>query len=95
MAPHPGGVHAALAASEADVVFVAHTGLEELVTLRDIWHALPMDKRITMRAWRVPRAEIPDDLDAQATWLFDWFARIDTWIDEHADRRATARRRAS
>lgn len=85
MAPHPGGVHAALAASDADVVFVAHTGLEGLVTLGDMWHALPMDKHITMRAWRVPRSEIPDDLDGQASWLFDWFARIDTWIEQHSD----------
>ena len=85
MAPHPGGVHAALAASDADVVFVAHTGLEDLVTLGDMWHALPMDKRITMHAWRVPRSDIPEGLDEQVAWLFDWFARIDAWIDEHAD----------
>jgi hypothetical protein len=44
-----------------------------------------MDKHITMRAWRVPRSEIPVDLDAQAAWLFDWFARIDAWIEAHAD----------
>jgi 1-acyl-sn-glycerol-3-phosphate acyltransferase len=82
MAPQPGGMHAALdAAPDADVVFIAHTGLDGLVTLRDIWRELPMDKGITMRAWRVPRADIPDDLDARATWLFDWFARIDSWID--------------
>ena len=84
MAPHPGGVHAALAAGESDVVFVAHTGLEELVTMRDIWHALPMDKRITMHAWRVPRSQIPEQADAQVAWLFDWFARIDAWIEEHS-----------
>lgn len=88
MAPHPGGVHAALAASEADIVFVAHTGLEGLVTLGDMWHALPIDKRITMHAWRVPRSQIPEGLDAQASWLFDWFARIDAWIDAHSDRGA-------
>lgn len=86
MAPQPGGMHAALdAAPDADVVFIAHTGLDRLVTLHDIWRELPMDKGITMRAWRVPRAEIPDGIDARATWLFDWFARIDTWIDEHPD----------
>lgn len=84
MAPHPGGVRAALAAGDADVVFVAHTGLEGLVTLRDMWHALPMDKSITMHAWRVPRSEIPPDPDQQASWLFDWFARIDAWIDAHS-----------
>ena len=82
MAPQPGGMHAALdAAPDADVVFIAHTGLDRLVTLRDIWRELPMDKGITMRAWRVSRADVPDDLDARAAWLFDWFARIDAWID--------------
>ncbi|MGU3643508.1 1-acyl-sn-glycerol-3-phosphate acyltransferase [Microbacterium sp. C23T] len=86
MAPQPGGMHAALEASpDADVVFIAHTGLERLHTLRDIWRELPMDKGITMRAWRVPRSEIPDDLDARAAWLFDWFARIDGWIDAHPE----------
>lgn len=86
MAPQPGGVHAALdAAPDADVVFIAHTGLDGLVTLRDIWRELPMDKGITMRAWRVPRADIPDTLDARASWLFDWFARIDEWIDARSE----------
>ena len=86
MAPQPGGMNAALDASpDADVVFIAHTGLERLHTLRDIWRELPMDKGITMRAWRVPRSEIPDDLDARAAWLFDWFARIDGWIDAHPE----------
>ncbi|WP_374976343.1 1-acyl-sn-glycerol-3-phosphate acyltransferase [Microbacterium trichothecenolyticum] len=86
MAPQPGGMHAALdAAPDADVVFIAHTGLDRLHTLRDIWRELPMDKGITMRAWRVPRSEIPDDLDARAAWLFDWFARIDGWIDAHPE----------
>ncbi|MDY0908044.1 1-acyl-sn-glycerol-3-phosphate acyltransferase [Microbacterium sp. CFBP9034] len=81
MAPQPGGVHAALSsAPDADVVFVAHTGLEQFVTLRDMWLGLPMDKSITMRAWRVPRSEIPEDRDAQTAWLFDWFAQIDAWI---------------
>ncbi|WP_239065979.1 1-acyl-sn-glycerol-3-phosphate acyltransferase [Microbacterium hibisci] len=86
MAPQPGGMHAALdAAPDADVVFIAHTGLDRLVTLRDVWRELPMDKGITMRAWRVPRADIPDGLDARAAWLFDWFARIDAWIEAHPE----------
>jgi 1-acyl-sn-glycerol-3-phosphate acyltransferase len=81
MPPQPGGMFAALEASEeSDVVFIAHTGLDRLVTLADIWRDLPMDKRITMRAWRVPREEIPADRDAQAEWLFGWFEHIDMWI---------------
>ncbi len=84
MAPQPGGVYAALdAAPDADVVLIGHTDLDRLVTIGDIWRELPMDKRITMRAWRVPRAEVPADRDAQAEWLFTWFERIDRWIDEH------------
>lgn len=85
LAPQPGGIHAALgSAADADVVFIAHTGLEELVTVRDIWRALPMDKGITLHAWRVPRSEVPEGRDEQAAWLFDWFARIDAWIDVRA-----------
>jgi len=81
MPPQPGGMFAALEASAgADVVFIAHTGLDRLVTMADIWRELPMDKRITMRGWRVPRSEIPEDRDAQAEWLFGWFERIDGWI---------------
>ncbi len=43
--PRPGGVAAALeAAPHADVVFVAHTGLEHLSTVADLWDGLPMDQ---------------------------------------------------
>lgn len=86
MPPQPGGVHAALGeASGADMVFIAHAGLDSLVTVGDIWKALPVDKRVTMHAWRVPRAEIPADAAAQAEWLFGWFERIDAWIDARSD----------
>ena len=82
LAPRPGGLLAALdAAPEADVVLVAHTGLDHLVTVADLWRALPMDKRIVMRWWQVPRAEIPTDRDARIDWLFDWWERIDGWVD--------------
>jgi 1-acyl-sn-glycerol-3-phosphate acyltransferase len=82
MPPQPGGVFAALdAAPDADVVLIGHTGLDRLRTLGDIWRELPMDKRLTMRAWRVARDEIPTDREEQAEWLFAWFERIDRWID--------------
>ncbi len=88
MPPQPGGVHAALeAAPDADMVYIGHTGLDRFLTMGDIWRELPMDKRITMRAWRVPRADVPTDRDEQAEWLFAWFERIDAWIDaEPSDR---------
>ena len=61
LAPRPGGLLAALdAAPDADVVLVAHTGLDHLRTVADVWRELPMDKQIIMRWWQVPRDEIPD-----------------------------------
>jgi 1-acyl-sn-glycerol-3-phosphate acyltransferase len=82
LAPRPGGFIAALdAAPDADVVLVAHTGLDHMVTVADVWRELPMDKRIVMRWWQVPRAEIPAGREERIDWLFEWWERIDTWID--------------
>ncbi len=42
--PRPGGALAAIAACpHADVIFVAHAGLDRLVSVADIWRSLPMD----------------------------------------------------
>jgi 1-acyl-sn-glycerol-3-phosphate acyltransferase len=84
LAPRPGGLLAALdAAPAADVVLVAHTGLDHLLSVADVWRELPMDKRIVMRWWTVPRADIPADRDERIEWLFGWWERIDDWIDEN------------
>ena len=79
--PRPAGVVAALrAAPHADVVFVAHTGLEHLSTVRDLWRGLPMDKTLHLRWWFVPAAEVPHE-DAELTdWLFRWWSTIDAWV---------------
>jgi Acyltransferase len=84
LAPRPGGLLAALdAAPDADVVMVAHTGLDHVLTVRDVWRELPMDKVIVMRWWQVPRAEIPAGREARIEWLFAWWEQIDAWIAEH------------
>ena len=33
---------------DADVLMVAHTGLDHLLTVSDIWRELPMDKQLVM-----------------------------------------------
>jgi 1-acyl-sn-glycerol-3-phosphate acyltransferase len=82
--PRPGGALAAIgAAPTADVIFVAHTGLEHLITIGDIWSSLPMEQKLTARWWRVPAAEVPHGREAQTRWLYDWWAKIDAWIGEH------------
>lgn len=83
MAPRPGGMLAALrAAPDAGVVFVAHTGLEGLAGIGDVWRELPMDKRITMRGWFVPPHEVPGDDAERVSWLYAWWERIDEWVAE-------------
>ncbi len=95
LAPRPGGLIAALdAAPDADIVLVAHTGLDHMLTVGDVWRELPMDKQIIMRWWRVPRNEIPDGRDDRIDWLFSRWEEIDRWIAEHrpvdlAPRRST------
>jgi 1-acyl-sn-glycerol-3-phosphate acyltransferase len=82
--PRPGGALAAIgAAPTADVIFVAHTGLEDLSTVGDLWSGLPMEQSIKARWWRVPRTEVPAGREAQTRWLYDWWARIDAWIGEN------------
>jgi 1-acyl-sn-glycerol-3-phosphate acyltransferase len=79
--PRPAGVTAALqAAPHADVVFVAHTGLEHLSTMRDVWRGLPMDKTLHLRWWFVPAAQVPRDETEQTDWLYHWWETIDDWI---------------
>ncbi|GAA4287262.1 1-acyl-sn-glycerol-3-phosphate acyltransferase [Georgenia daeguensis] len=81
MAPRPGGILAALdAAPDAGVVFVAHTGLDRMVTVGDVWRELPMDKRIVMHGWQVPRDEIPLGREERIEWLYGWWERIDAWV---------------
>ena len=84
--PRSGGVLAALTACpDADVIFVAHAGLDRLVSVADVWRSLPMDQLIRARWWRVPANEVPraTDHEHQLQWLYEWWERIDVWISEN------------
>jgi 1-acyl-sn-glycerol-3-phosphate acyltransferase len=84
--PRPGGALAAIAACpDADVIFVAHAGLDNIVTVGDVWGKFPIDQVIRARWWRVARESIPHSADheAQVQWLYDWWERIDAWITEN------------
>jgi 1-acyl-sn-glycerol-3-phosphate acyltransferase len=91
--PRAGGALSAIAACpEADVIFVAHAGLDRLVSVADIWHSLPMDQVIRAKWWRVPVGEVPRtaDHETQVRWLYDWWALIDTWITQNRPVNAAA-----
>jgi 1-acyl-sn-glycerol-3-phosphate acyltransferase len=87
--PRTGGVLAAIeAAPTADVIFVAHAGLDTLVSIGDIWRELPMNQAVRAKWWRVPADMVPRTAgrEAQVKWLYDWWQLIDGWIgeDHHA-----------
>ncbi|NUR25856.1 MAG: hypothetical protein HOV83_08425 [Catenulispora sp.] len=82
--PHPDGLFAAIdAAPEADVVFVAHTGLDHLLSAADVWRALPLRVPVIFTWWAVPAAEVPQPAEARMTWLTDNWARLDRWVAQH------------
>lgn len=82
--PRPGGVLAAMdAAPHADLIFVAHTGLEHLNSVRDVWHALPDHKTLELRWWFVSATDVPTGRQARIDWLFERWADIDAWIAQH------------
>ncbi|MFQ5966121.1 MAG: 1-acyl-sn-glycerol-3-phosphate acyltransferase [Acidimicrobiia bacterium] len=84
IAPRPGGALAAMrGAPAAEVVFVAHSGLEDLQSVRDIWEALPLNRTLKGHYWRTTPEERPTDLDQQVAWLYRWWAQIDLWIEKN------------
>lgn len=88
MPPHPAGALAALRGNpRSDVIFGAHTGLGLAAFPRDMWRDPPIGRTLTMRMWRVAPAERPDDPDAQVQWLYDWWKRIDDWVEAQGEAR--------
>jgi 1-acyl-sn-glycerol-3-phosphate acyltransferase len=81
MPPRPGGVLAALgAAPSADVVFVAHCGLDHMATVGDIWRRIPLTGAVQAQWWRIPAEDVPDGRDARIDWLYRQWERADAWI---------------
>jgi hypothetical protein len=84
--PRPGGVAAAVtAAPEADVVFVAHTVLEDIGSFHELWSRIPLSRPVVARYWRIPAGEVPRQTEELIEWLFRWWARIDEWIALRTD----------
>jgi 1-acyl-sn-glycerol-3-phosphate acyltransferase len=82
LAPRPGGLFAAVDAKpDAGLVFVGHTGLEQFDSLKQLWQALPMNKTLVMNSWYVAPQDIPAGKAERVEWLFDWWERIDAWIE--------------
>jgi 1-acyl-sn-glycerol-3-phosphate acyltransferase len=81
--PRPTGALAALRGNaEAGVIFGAHSGLGLAMVPSEVWHEPPIGKTFHTRMWLSPAAERPLDPDAQVAWIYDWWKRLDGWIED-------------
>jgi acyltransferase-like protein len=80
---HRGPMAAIESAPGADVVFVAHSVLEEIGTFKDLWRRIPLKAPVDARYWRIPPADVPHTEEETIEWLYSWWERIDGWIAEH------------
>lgn len=80
--PRPAGTLALLDASEADVVVMAHRGLDGFARVADIWRGAMVRRQVDVEFWRVPRAVIPTGRIERTEWLFELWRRVDDWIGD-------------
>jgi len=76
------GVQQALrAAPDAEVLLVAHTGIEDLLSWTGCLDYPPLgDGVIRVAGWLIPAAAVPREPDAVADWLAEWWLRLDSWV---------------
>ena len=81
--PRPGGALAVLdAIAGADVVVIAHTGLDQFGSFAALCKAVPLSDPIRVIAWRVPAAEIPNGDHERTRWLDEQWLRIDDLLGQ-------------
>lgn len=79
--PKLGGPLALLAnAPNADVVFVEHTGFEDVTSLRQIWRGALAGRTLKVRLRRVAAADIPHE--RREAWLFGEWRTMDQWVEQ-------------
>lgn len=83
--PRPGGAVAALlAAPDADVLLLAHSGFAPDGRNRDWWR-LPVHHRLAIRTVLLPAESVPREEQAAREWLDAAWSTVDTWVEGHSD----------
>ena len=78
--PKAGGALSLLdAAPDADVLIIAHRGLEGLAEVTDLLSGAVVGQEVQIRIWRINAADIPQG-EARRRWLFDWWKRVDDFV---------------
>jgi 1-acyl-sn-glycerol-3-phosphate acyltransferase len=82
--PRLGGSLALLERNEgADAVFCAHTGLESTTSIGQLWRGGLVGSRVRARVWVVPFEEIPAGREALSRWLWDEWAKVNSFLVEN------------
>ena len=78
----PGGVSALLdAAPDADIVIIAHTGLDTYPDFKTLARHVPLTTPVRVTAWRIPRSNVPPDPTERIEWLDTTWQQVDDWIE--------------
>ncbi len=81
--PRPSGALAALRGNpQAGVVFGTHSGLGLAAFPREVWDQTPLRRTFSSMMWLVPAAERPAEAEAQVVWIYEWWKRLDDWIEQ-------------
>ena len=81
--PRPGGVLTLLDTIPADVVVIAHSGLDQYPSFTELAKAVPLREPIRIIAWRVPVDQIPADQCQRIVWLDEQWVLVDQWVARH------------
>mgnify|MGYP001241984782 CR=1 FL=1 len=84
MPPRPAGFLACVDATpDARIVVIAHTGLEEIITARAGWSALPLRRPMEVSWWEADRATLPVGEEPRSGWLHEQWGQVERWITDH------------
>ena len=81
--PRRAGVLALLADNPgADVVFLAHTGLETVQNIERLKSGSLVGATLELECWRVPFEAIPQGDQERMEWIWEHWERMDRWVTE-------------
>lgn len=78
---------------DADVVFCAHVGFDDVTRFSEFLDGGLVDGTVRVAFWRIPAASVPRG-EACTEWLFEQWQRVDDWVGEHRGHRVVSDARA-
>ena len=82
--PRPGGVLALLDTIPADVVVIAHSGLDQFASFTELAKAVALRAPIEITAWRVPVDQIPAGDGERIAWLDEQWVLLNDRVTRNA-----------